>query len=392
MKIAMFTDTYHPQFNGVVTSIDFFVNELRKKHEVHIFCPEAPGFENKDKFVHTLKSIEFKRYPGYRIGLPAYLINYDFSGFDIIHLQTPATLGVAGLLIGKKNKIPIVGTFHTLIPEYSDYITKAKIAKELTKNALWKFIKHFYNSCDAVIAPSYAIKKELERHGVRKDIYVIPTGISLNKTAKKVIKKSKIELRKKYNIPKNEKVIIHVGRITKEKNIEFILRAVSKIENVKLIITSDGPYKNRLKKMVNELKIQKRVIFTGFLPLEKLYEYYRLSDAFVMASKTETQGLVLLEAALFRLPILTLDVPVIGDFVKENNLGIVCKEKEFPEAIKKVLNIKRIDNKKILEKYSPKRIVKDLIDVYNSVIESSKNNNQKSIIPILFKRAFTKKI
>jgi 1,2-diacylglycerol 3-alpha-glucosyltransferase len=390
MKIAMFTDTYHPQFNGVVTSIDFFVNELRKKHEVHIFCPETPGFENKEKFVHTLKSIEFKRYPGYRIGLPTSLINFDFYDFDIIHLQTPATIGIVGLIIGKKNKIPIVGTFHTLIPEYSDYITKAKIAKRITKKALWKFIKYFYNSCDAVIAPSYAIKKELEKHGVRKNIYVIPTGISLNKIAKKVIKKSKIELRKKYSIPKNEKIIIHVGRISKEKNIELILRAVAKVDGVKLIITSDGPYKHHLKKIVNELKIQKKVLFTGFLPLEKLYEYYRLSDAFVMASKTETQGLVLLEAAMFKLPILTLDAPAVRGFVRENNLGIVCKEKEFPEAIKKVLKIKTIDNKKILEKYSPKKLTKDLIKVYNSVI--NKNPTKKSIIPIFLKRALTNKI
>jgi len=371
MKIAMFTDTYHPQFNGVVTSIDFFVNELRKEHEVHIFCPHTPGFENKDKFVHMFKSIEFKRYPGYRIGLPASLINFDFSDFDIIHLQTPATMGLAGLAIGKNNKIPIVGTFHTLIPEYSDYITKAKIAKEVTKKVLWKFVKHFYNSCDAVIAPSNPIKKDLEKHGVIKKIYVIPTGIYLDKTAKEVIKKSKTYLRKKYKIPKNEKIILHVGRITKEKNIELILKAISKIDDVKLIITSEGPYKTHLEKMVKELKIEKKVVFTGFLSRKKLYEYYRLSDAFVIASKTETQGLVLLEATMFKLPILSLDAPVVGDFVRENNAGIVCKEREFPESIKKVLKI-RIDNKKILEKYSPKMIIKDLIDVYNSVIESYK--------------------
>jgi len=368
MKIAMFTDTYHPQINGVVTSIDFFVNELRKEHEVHIFCPYSPNYKNKDKYVHTFKSIEFKRYPGYRIGLPIALLKYDFSDFDIIHVHTPATMGLAGLVIGNDKNIPVVGTFHTLIPEYTDYIIEAKIMKMVTAKALWKFVKHFYNFCDAVIAPSTAIKNELKKHGVIKNIFVVPTGIKISKEAKKAMSKSKIALRKKYKIPQNEKIILHVGRITKEKNIELILKAVSKID-VKLIITSDGPYKDRIKKMVEKLKIEKKVIFTGFLPLEKLYEYYKLSDAFVMASKTETQGIVLLEATLFGLPIVTIDAPVTGDFVRENKVGIVSSEENFSKSIEKILkNKNKINNKKILKKYSPEKIIKDLIEVYKSVI------------------------
>ena len=368
MKIAMFTDTYHPQFNGVVTSIDFFANELRKNHEVHIFAPESPNYKNKDKFVHTFKSIEFKRYPGYRIGLPVALLKYNFKDFDVIHIHTPATMGLAGMVIGNDNKIPIVGTFHTLIPEYTDYIIETKIMRMVTTRALWKFVKHFYNFCNAVISPSSATKLELQKHGVIKKIYVIPTGINLNKQAKKIMNKSKIALRKKYNIPKNEKIIIHVGRITKEKNIELILRAVSEID-VKLIITSDGPYKNKIKKLTEELNIEKKVIFTGFLPSEKLYEYYKLSDAFVMASKTETQGIVLLEATLFGLPIVTIDAPVTGDFVKENKVGIVSSEENFSKSIKKILKRKnKIDSKKILKKYNPEKTTKDLIEVYKSVI------------------------
>ncbi len=366
MRIAFFTDTYEPQKNGVVTSINFFARALRKKgHEVKIFSPASPGYKN-GKDIYALKSFEFPRYQGYRIGMPL-LKPWQVKNFDIIHVHTPATLGIIGIALAKYYKIPVVGTFHTLLPEFAQYIS-FRGTEKITKKFLWKYSSIFYSKCDVAIAPSNYIKKILERHGI-DDVAVVPTGIKIKKN-----KTSKKSLRKKYGFAKNDEIILHVGRISKEKNIQFIMRSLKKIlkGNLKLIITSDGPYRKQLEKLAGK---NRNIVFTGFLNEKQLDDYYALADVFVMASRSETQGLTLLEAALRGLPIVAYDSPVISEFVKENRIGIVASSKNFSLKVRNVLhsNLRKKFKKNCAltaRKYDATRCANALLKVYRSLVNS----------------------
>ncbi|MEM7819419.1 MAG: glycosyltransferase [Candidatus Aenigmatarchaeota archaeon] len=379
MNIAMFTDSYKPQINGLVTSLDLFTKKLReRKNKVYIFAPDVKETK-KENFVFRFKSFTFRSYKEYRVGIPYSLIldpEIKNIKFDIVHVHSPFSLGLAGIAFAKYYKIPIIGTFHTLFPDYMHYVIKSeklqriKLFKYLFKLGSWKYLSWFYNHCDIVIAPSENIKKVLRKNGFKKKIIVIPTGVKIE--SKRKIKKH--DLRKKYNLG-NEKIILHVGRITKEKNIKFIIKSLKNIlknENIKFVITSDGPYKNELKKYVNNLGLSNKIIFTGYLSNKELNDFYKLSDVFVMASKSETQGLVLVEAAINKLPIVVLDVPVISDFVKENSFGIVSKKKDFSKNINLILNNNLI-RKKILKnykivakKYDIEKCTNQLLNIYRN--------------------------
>lgn len=372
MKIAVFTDSYHPQINGLVTSIDTFIDELMKQgHEVHIFAPNVPGHIDKNKRVRRFQSFEFAPYKEYRIAIPK-IIKHKF---DVVHVHSPFSVGLSGIIYARKNNVSVVGTFHTLFSEYGHYLIKSKmlmkIFHKVFKKATWSYLTWFYNQCDFVTVPSERIKTLLKKHGIKKPIYVIPTGIMY-----KAKKKNKKVLQKKYGFG-NEKIILHVGRITKEKNILFILRSLKKTlkrENAILVITSDGPYKHELRKHAIKLGIENQVIFTGYLDKKQLEEYYVIADVFVVASKTETQGIVLVEAVANKLPIVVLQAPVTGDFLQENNYGIVASSGNFAKKVSLALRNKKIAEKctrnagEILKKYDSARCANLLINVYKKAI------------------------
>ena len=368
MKIAFFTDTYRPQINGVVSSIDLFAKELRKRHSVYILSPSKTG----ERFSYGFASIEFKNYPGYRIALPHSIV-YDNLfrkvRFDIVHVHSPFTTGLAGLMFAKRRSIPVVGTFHTLFPEYLHYLVTSKRlmgvnwVRSYLKKMSWSYLRSFYNKCDAVIAPTEGIKKVLEQNGI-KNVRVLPTGISTE------VKKYAKNVKGKFGLP--GKVILHVGRVTEEKRIEQImrmLRPLLKKGNATFVITSDGPYRKALEEKARELGIAEDVIFTGYLTQEELEGFYRAADVFVMASKTETQGLVLIEAAFAGLPSVVMDAPVVADFVRENNIGTVATKKTFARAVAKYLQKRtRLPAAAIKKKYDIKLCTKKLESLYSEVL------------------------
>lgn len=377
MKIAIFTDTYEPQVNGVVTSIKRFTKELKKRgHSVYIFSPRSPEMEKKG-FVHGFRSISFRAYPEYKIALP--VIKGCPKKFDIVHVHSPFTVGMAGVALAKYYRIPLVGTFHTQLPEYIHYLIKRdkirniKQINKLAKKFTWKYCSWFYNRCDSVIAPSEEIKENLYnlRQKFRKEIVVIPTGISIKKR-----NKTKPELKKQYGFSVKDRLLLHVGRVTKEKNIETILEATKELlkeDHVKLVITSDGPMKQELEKKAEELGIINSTVFTGYITRKTLRDYYQMADLFIMASKTETQGLVLAEAAASGLPAVVLDADVTSDFVRKYKTGLVANRKDFAKKVKTLMNNSKMRSSFIrncLETakiYDIKKCTNDLMQVYSEL-------------------------
>ena len=374
MKIAFFTDSYHPQVNGLVTSIDTFVDDLMKQgHEVHIFAPNVPGHVDKSKRVKRFRSFQFPAYKEYRIAVPK-IIKHRF---DVVHVHSPFSLGLSGIIYARKNNVPVVGTFHTLFSEYGHYLIKSetllKIFKKTYKRLTWSYLRWFYNQCDFVTAPSERIKFLLAKHGVKKPIYFIPTGVKT-----RLRNKNKKALRSKYGFG-DEKIILHIGRITKEKNILFILNSLRRLlkkENAVFVITSDGPYKNELQEHAKNLGLRNKVMFTGYLSNEQLKDFYAIADLFVLASKSETQGIVLIEAVANKLPIVALNAPVTGDFLKENDYGIVANAGNFAEKVSLALRNEKLriastkNVSKILEKYDSERCARELANVYKKAIRS----------------------
>jgi glycosyltransferase involved in cell wall biosynthesis len=385
----MFTDTYTPQINGVVTSIQAFRAELeRQGHEVHIFAPSSPFAKRKsaggkgaisfhaEKNVHRIRSFTFAPYPEYKVSIPNpdILDQFERIHADIIHIHTPITMGLLGLGLARHFNLPTVGTFHTLLPEYMHYLVKGGLQKLLMKPAqrfAWNWCRRFYNRCDSVIAPSQATARLLKQKGVSKPIRIIPTGISITKP---VGKRTAAVFRKKYKL--HGKVLLHVGRVTREKNIETIIDAVAKIQDARLAIASDGPHLPELKKYAERKSLGGRVRFLGYLSKRELATAYAAADLFVCASKSETQGIVLLEAAVSALPIVALDAPVVSDFIRENRVGIISNELDFARKILSALNDTKLHSrvssraKAIAQKYSIERCAKELVNLYELCIDN----------------------
>jgi len=355
LKIGFFTDTYLPQVNGVVTSIESFRQELEKQgHEVYVFCPRADQ-EEETKRVIRFPSIKFAFQPEYHVSLPftRHLLR-DFweKDLDIVHAHTPFSLGLLGYYYAHIKKVPFVYTYHTLYPEYvKSYVWKGRL---ITPKMVAKITAIFSNRCDLNIAPSEKIKKLLKGYGVRRPIKVLPTGIRVENFNKKVRPNN---FRSRYKIEPDEDVLLYVGRLGQEKNIEFLLKAFFILkqnrQKIKLLIAGDGPAKKSLKNLVKNHGLKKDIIFTGYLSTQEIIKANQSADLFVFASKTDTQGLVILEAAASGLPIVAVKDDAFSKILKDKINGFVVKQNvtEFNQKVLKIL-----DNKKLYQRMSKKSV------------------------------------
>jgi 1,2-diacylglycerol 3-alpha-glucosyltransferase len=347
MRIAIFTDTYEPQINGVVTSIKLYNQELRKHgHEIHIFCPKARGLK-KNKFVHPLRSIDFKPYPTYRIGIPTPSILRKIRKYepDVIHIQSPASIGLLGLSVAKALDIPTVMTYHTMLTEYVNYLpgTGYSEVKKIGKKTIERYVKLFFNQANLIISPGVDTKKFLKRL-VKKPVAILPTGIQLPRNMSK----------KKSN---KTPIILQVGRLCKERSVDVIIHALYfllKKQKAKLIITSSGPKTEELKHLAKNLGIEKNITFTGFVSEKKKNQLYKKADIFVSASSTDTQGLVPLEAMSFGTPVIVPEASGFRDFIKHNKNGLTFKSGKAKQLSHQMLRL--LKNKKLKMRLSKQSI------------------------------------
>lgn len=346
LKIGFFTDTYYPQVNGVVTSIESFRQELEKQgHEVFVFCPRANSKENSNHIIR-FRSIRFAFQPEYHISLPFtrhLLKDLWAKDLDIVHAHTPFSMGLLGYYYSYIKKVPFIYTFHTLYPEYvKSYLWHGRV---ITPRLAEKITAVFSNRCDLNIAPSEKIRQLLKKYGVVKPISVLPTGLDLKRFDQR-LKKNKV--RGKYRIKPDEKVLLYVGRLGKEKNISLIVKSVQLLKDkglkVKLLIVGDGPDKASLQNLVKNLQLSHEVIFTGYLRGQAVVASYQAADLFVFASKTDTQGLVMLEAAASGLPIVAVkDAAFTNVLINgQNGFAVSQDPKIFADKIIKILADKKL--------------------------------------------------
>jgi glycosyltransferase involved in cell wall biosynthesis len=358
MRICYFTDTYEPQVNGVVTAINGLVKEISKKNKVVIFAPGNKKFDVEEKnsrlSIIRVPSVEFYPYPGYKIAKP-YLRKihnfFDRFNFDIVHIQTPASLGIVGLGLAKIHHIPTVATYHTLIPEYFPHLTKYKgkeIMKFLGEILGKKYTTSFYSRVDITITPSKEIAKILKKWGV-KNVISIPNGIDLKHFS---IKISKSDARRKLKLPLNKKIFLYLGRISFEKKLEILLKAFTIIEkrynDVLLVIAGDGPQKSHYEEFARKLKLR-NVLFLGYVEDKYLPLIYKSADFFVSPSPTETQGLTFIEAMVCGLPLIGVNAKGSKEIITENKCGLLARSNS-PYSLANKMQI-LLENKKLVQQF-----------------------------------------
>jgi 1,2-diacylglycerol 3-alpha-glucosyltransferase len=329
MKIAFFTDSWLPNVDGVVTSLVNYRGELEKNgHQVWVFTTGKFLPTNrlpKDAHVVRYPAVPFPPYPQYRIALFPYgsAATVARHGIDLVHCHAQASMGPPAIVTAKALQKPLVGTYHTMIPQGVKLVAKDPISQRVAENVTWRAIKAFYKPFDLVTAPSQAAVDSLRENGVKTPTVVVPNGVDTHLFNPRA---SGASVREALKLQKGEKVILAAGRVSFEKNFDDLVKAlpnVLKETPARLVIAGKGPAERDVRNTVRRLGLEKHVTFVGFLTKTHLAQYYRACDVFATASTFETQGLTVLEAMACEKPVVGCDYLAIPEAIKDNRNGFL---------------------------------------------------------------------
>lgn len=402
MRIALMTNNYKPFLGGVSISVERLAKGLEEMgHQVTVF---APTYEEQ---VEEENVFRYKTWMKTFIGgivLPNPFdrrIEQEFkrNSYDIIHVHHPMLIGRTAVYLSKKYKIPIVFTYHTRYEQYLSYVKGIRILEEHAKDTqsrfhylckkmlhviqnkivpayLYTFLKH----CDFVFAPTKGMQEYITT--VCKVPYektgILPTGIEKHHF---LVQDDEIRtLRKRYQAEKIP-LFLSVSRMSHEKNVDFLLRSIQKVKEryqkpFKVLMVGDGPNKKDYERRCLELQIENEVIFTGNVPNAEIAPYFKAADAFIFASKTETQGIVILEAMAGSTPVYALEASGVSDLVANGENGFLSPEDVdiYSEKILDFLtgkdDIKHLSNSALETAldYREEAVAAKAIQFYNSVV------------------------
>jgi 1,2-diacylglycerol 3-alpha-glucosyltransferase len=311
MKILFISDVYFPRVNGVSTSIKTFIAQLGELgHQVDLIAPSYGTYNVADSFVKRVPAREIYFDPEDRLmkyGETLKLLpELEAAQYDLIHIHTPFVAHYLGLKLAKLLNIPCVETYHTFFEDYLHHYLPW-IPKGMARGLARFISKKQCNAVDAIVAPSQPMLDVLREYGVSVKAEVIPTGLQESSFAEA----DSSAFRKKFSIPQKRPMLLYVGRVAYEKNIDFLLdmtrSLIARFPDVLLVITGEGPAEKHLHERVAKLHLIENVRFLGYLDRNtELNACYRAADVFVFASKSETQGLVLLEAMAQGTPVVAI--------------------------------------------------------------------------------------
>ncbi|MBF8281016.1 MAG: 1,2-diacylglycerol 3-glucosyltransferase [Candidatus Magasanikbacteria bacterium] len=384
MNIGIFTDTYNPQINGVVVSIETYRAELeRLGHQVYIFAPnEKIKYEARlEKRLWLFPSVPFYGQKEYRLAYwPRLKKEFLSLPLDIVHTQTPFTLGRLGVRLARARGLSLVHTYHT---HYEEYVHYAHLPRAATKTAARLLAKKFLNVHTAIIAPSTEIKTTLKNYGVVRPINVLPTGVDLKKICRMGESGGGDDWLKNFGIAAGDFLVATTSRLGREKNIEFLLAAVALVKKqncpIKFLLIGDGPEKNHLREAARRAGLGNDVFFAGYLNHGEIFSLYRKVKLFLFASKTETQGLVIIEALASGVPAVAVTGNGTADILAKNRGGFLTNEDtdEFAEKILALWRNPKLWQNKSLEAaaraqdYSISDQTAKLLSLYERLIQQS---------------------
>ncbi len=343
LKILLTSDLFAPSVNGVVVSIMNLYKELKAAgHDVRILTLSSSDKSYIEDDFYFVRSFGVRVYPNVRATLSfnSNVINrlIDWKP-DIIHSQCEFFTYTFAYRISRKTGAPIVHTYHTLYEYYTKYIIPSeRIGKKMVGSLMRLRLKN----AAAIIAPTLKVKKNLEQHELNEKIYVIPTGIDLEKYYVKVPESKKQEIRKTYGIPDDHKLLINIGRVAEEKNLTELIDnfnyLIKVYPKVSFLIIGDGPYRKELMNYAEKKGLTDHVHFTGMIDPKDIVSYYQVGDLFISASVSETQGLTYIEALANGLPeVCRSDDAIDGVIVSDYNGYLYNNEAEFVEQTRKLL-------------------------------------------------------
>ncbi|MBE6138138.1 MAG: glycosyltransferase family 4 protein [Firmicutes bacterium] len=410
MRIGIFTDSYTPYISGLVTSEVMLKEALEKLgHTVYVVTANLENY----KYTYDEKE-KVIRIPGVPVGIydarltgiyPLQAIQTIKSwNLDVIHSQTEFGVGTFARIIAKQFNIPIVHTYHTMYEDYIHYITKGHFMEPSKK--IVQYLTKFY--CDKTITElivptqkTYDLFKE--KYQIKRNVHIIPTGIEIEKFYKENFKKEEIiRLRRSLKISTKDFILTFVGRLGKEKSVDFLIEAhkkiTSKYKNVKLLIIGDGPEMDDFLSLTKKLNLEDHIIFTGKVPWAMIPLYYQLSNVFVTASNTETQGLTLIEAMAASVPIVCLEddsfkIAVVDDlngyFFKSQDeyVNRISYLIDNPKEFKRLSNQARVSS----EMHSSKYFALKVLGVYEIAIQNKVKNSKLHKLKNAVKKVFNGK-
>ena len=401
MRVGIFTESYPPLVNGVSTSILMLEHALTKLgHEVFIITVS----DNKKDYVlenngHILRlpSVNLANCYDYKMTsvYPIKAVNMiKKMNLDVIHSNVEFTVGIFARVVSEQLSIPLVHTYHTNWEDYTHYITKnKKILDDICKKLL-KYLMVFFEdkTVTELIVPSNKIYNLFkDKYKFTKNIHIIQTGIETSKFYKENFNQKDINsLKKKLGIKKKDFVVMTVSRLAKEKSVDRIINnhkeLVKKYSNMKLLIVGDGPDIDKLKDEAKSLGVSDSVIFTGKVPLSDIPIYYQLGNVFVTASKSETQGLTVVEAISSSLPVVAVkDDSFVNSVIEDFNGFVFTDDEKYINSISKLYEDKdlynRLSNQSRLlsADFSSEYFALKVLKVYETAIENYKKDNKKII-------------
>ena len=376
MRIGIFTETYTPYISGLVTSEVMLKNALEKMgHEVYIVTANLESFKyeyNEEERVLKVPGVPTGIYDSRLTSIyPIQAVNKIRSWkLDVIHSQTEFAIGTFARIIAKQYHIPLVHTYHTLYEDYVHYITKGYFEK----SSMFK-----------------------EKYQFNKNIHIIPTGIEVERFFKENIEERQVqELRKQLKLSKKDFVILFVGRLAEEKNIEFLIDAEKELnnkhDNIKLLIVGDGPDKEKYEALAKEKGLENHIIFTGKAAWGEMPYYYHVSNVFATASLSETQGLTVIEAMASSLVPICIEDEAFNSMVTDELNGLFFKDQESYR--KQILRL--YDNKEELshfnkqariqaEHYGSRHYAEQVLEVYIRAMKEKEEENRFGIISKIIK-------
>lgn len=344
MRVLMISDVYFPRINGVSTAIQTLRRELAAEgHDVTLIAPDYGVLTDDEAGIIRLPARKVWLDPEDRMmplrAVMKLLPRLRTQRFDVVHIHTPFVAHYAGLRLARALGLPVVETYHTFFEEYLfHYVPFAPRA--LMRLLARRFSRSQCNALDALIAPSQPMLDALRGYGIATAAQVIPTGLKLNDFAGG----DGTAFRQRHGIAPHRPVLLYVGRVAHEKNIGFLLEMFHQVRNAHpqalLVIAGEGPASSALREQSRRLALDPHVLFVGYLDRRNaLLDCYRAADLFVFSSRTETQGLVLLEAMACGVPVVGLAVMGTAEVLRHGRGAHIAQDDHahFAETVSTLL-------------------------------------------------------